>query len=525
MNITEYVSRSRLPAGLCPAVNRAVLARGAVAIALCLLPVVTSVRFLDEPFERDEAVYATVARTVLHGGLPYRDVFDHKLPMIYGWYGLSFRLFGERLEAPRLLAMVSLVITSALILVAARLLFASRRSGFLAAGSFGLATGLVMLRADANPEAFMLAPLTAALVCFLAGIRRGGWGWFLSAGVLSGLAIATKQVAVWNWLVLLGMSTVAVRRRTAPGLSRSAPAWTAGGALAVLAAMAVPFVATGTFRDFLYANVTYNALYLRELPLQEKAIALAMRGMWFAVVAAPWVATTIVGTVACLRSPRFSAHVLVWWSAASLIGVASTGRFYPNYFVQLLPAMALLTVPAVTVLGRWRRTRTRAVVFALGAGVCVYLVAGINMPAYLAATPQERHIAKFMMPYAERSNRDVGLGAWLAAHTRPDDYIYNYGRQTEIYFYADRRAPTRFIYDRPFWLDERTLDVALAELSQRKPVYIVDTIVPPLVPADEYAKYHPRKVTAFLDEYYEFEGERYGVPVYRLKPGPWATAR
>ncbi|MEK7248748.1 MAG: PKD domain-containing protein, partial [Chloroflexota bacterium] len=57
----------------------------ALLLLLCLVPLLLYLPFLGTPFERDEGVYATIAQGVLDGKVPYRDLFDNKPPLVYGW--------------------------------------------------------------------------------------------------------------------------------------------------------------------------------------------------------------------------------------------------------------------------------------------------------------------------------------------------------------------------------------------------------------------------------------------------------
>jgi len=52
-------------------------------LGVLVLPFLLAAPFLNEPFEKDEGTYATVARGLLDGQLPYRDLFDHKPPLVY----------------------------------------------------------------------------------------------------------------------------------------------------------------------------------------------------------------------------------------------------------------------------------------------------------------------------------------------------------------------------------------------------------------------------------------------------------
>src|SRR5947208_653777 len=52
-------------------------------VGACLLATLMRLPGLWLPLERDEGAYGYVASRWLQGALPYRDVFDHKPPLIY----------------------------------------------------------------------------------------------------------------------------------------------------------------------------------------------------------------------------------------------------------------------------------------------------------------------------------------------------------------------------------------------------------------------------------------------------------
>src|SRR6266540_1491209 len=178
-------------------------------LVLCIVPILLYLPVIASPLERDEGVYATIAQRLLRGDVPYRDLFDNKPPIVYGWYALSFLLFGESVVAPRIVAALLLSLTTLAIFGEARILF-GRRVAYLAAGAFALATGLPFVALHANTEAYMLLPLVTSLGAFIIGMRRDRMVWFVLAGALGAFAVMTKQVAVWN-LVALAIMAVAWR--------------------------------------------------------------------------------------------------------------------------------------------------------------------------------------------------------------------------------------------------------------------------------------------------------------------------
>src|SRR3989442_8480005 len=187
VRVLPILRRSRLPV---------------VLAAVCALPILLYLPFLNEPFERDEGVYATIAQLILRGDLPYRDGFEHKPPLVFGWYALSFLAFGQHVWAPRLVAAVLESVTALLVYVQGRLLF-SRREALLAALAFGLSIGVAKFHTNANAEYFMLLPLVAGLVTFTLGPPKGGVSWFFFFWVLNGGGLITKKRGVFNISLLL----------------------------------------------------------------------------------------------------------------------------------------------------------------------------------------------------------------------------------------------------------------------------------------------------------------------------------
>ena len=510
-------------------INRRTAAGAALLAAIGVLPVLLYLPFLNEPFERDEGVYATIARGLLEGQVPYRDLFDHKPPLIYGWYALSFLLFGEGVVAPRLTASLVLSATALLLFLQARLVL-SRRAGYLAAGIFAASAGIALLQPNANTEVFMLLPLTASLLCFTVGVRSAGLRWFLMAGALGGLAVMTKPVAAWNLAALAVVAAVWGWRAGVPDRRRLEPAlWLVAGGLAAIALVMAPFVATGAMDDFFYANVRFNLLYAEQLSPGERLSRLVRGLPLFVLAAGPLVATAALGIGAVLRR-RWWPHdqLLLLWAAASALGVASPGRFYPHYFVHLLPAMALLSAAMFDrARFRLRPTPGRLPALALLGGLTAFAVSvplWSNLAVYLRPTAAERHVAKFPAAQAREENAGASLGAYLAERTRLGDTIYNFGRDSQLYFYADRRPAAKYLFDRSFWLDPATLDETVEALLAARPAYVVDTLRL-RSPHRQWGatvrvagNYYPPAFAALLADHYEFVGHVQYADVYRLRP-------
>jgi 4-amino-4-deoxy-L-arabinose transferase-like glycosyltransferase len=509
-----------LPAGVTSAARsdpRSAFFNALPLIAICLLPVLLYLPSMGSPFERDEGVYATIAQGLLKGQMPYRDLFDNKPPLVYAWYALSFLLFGEHVVAPRILAAVLLSLTTLSLFSQARMVF-PRGVAYVAAGLFGLSTGLPFVALHANTEAYMLLPLMTALVAFTVGVRRGGMRWFVLSGALCGAAMMTKQVAFWNLAALIVVA--AVLRWKTDGFSwrtfRPSACLFAGAAAAV-GLVAVPFALTGSLDELVYANLSYNWLYVGVLSYSERLVDFASGMAYVAAVAAPLVGGAVWGLLTVIRRRRQPLDYLIMaWALASVAGVATGGRFFPHYFLQLMPAAAVLTALVMYEVVTKRRIQPIGGPALAVAALMVVVSGGTIGVMYLAPRAAEERVAVSVAEQKEWESNSRQLGEYIAARTAPDDEIFNFGREAQIYFYADRRPAVRYFSDWPFWWDESTLYGTIKALRTTKPVYIIDTAQPPLF--EDYAQYHPPVLLNLLTEDYDYVGRMYFADIYKLKP-------
>jgi len=499
--------------------GRARLLSIATIAAIGLLPLVLLAPFVNAPFERDEAVYATVARGLLDGAVPYRDLFDHKPPFVHLWYALSFVAFGESVVAPRIMAALFYSGTALAVFAQARLLF--DRPTALAAGlATGATAGLVMLRAVANVEVFTILPMTLALLAATLGFRSDqprAWRWFAAAGLLSAVAVLTKQVALLPTAAIGIVIVLNGERRI-----RNGGAFASAG-VATLVVVVLPFVAVGAFDDWFYANVTYNLLYFRADGPGPVSSTLT-----FLVAAAPLVLLAAVGARSIARTtggaPRW---LLALWVAAIFATVLTTGRAYAHYWVLTVPALGLLAAPALVAIGSVPRlTIPRRVAVWTALILATALAVAVNLPPYLAGSSADRHVVQ----YGTAGDRDVEaaavadrVGELLEGR---EGAIYELGRETSIYFYATRQPPVRFMFDRQFYLDPATLEEAISGLRVNPPELILltraaddppysDGSVPIAVVSERLV---PPPVVALLDEEYQFVERIEFADIYRLVP-------
>jgi hypothetical protein len=157
--------------------------------------------------------------------------------------------------------------------------------------------------------------------------------------------------------------------------------------------------------------------------------------------------------------------------------------FRPHYFILMLPASALLA--GVTVAGATEILRKHLRPAAWSYAPILLFIAACaaslyHQRAYLfEMTPSDAYASIYTgSPFPEA----IEIGSYLKSHTAPDARIAVLGSEPEIYFYADRRSATGYIYT--YGLMEkhqyahRMQQEMISEIEAARPEYIVVVGVP-----------------------------------------------
>jgi len=482
---------------------------GVVAlILLSALPLVLLAPMLEAPFEPDEGVYATIARGWQDGLVPYRDLWDNKAPLLFLWYMASFSWLGDSVFAPRLMAGLAAGLTVPFVWATGRTLF-GQRTGLLAAALFALSFINIYIQVTANAEVFMLLPMVAGLWAFSLGAKSGHPAWFLLAGVLTALAVFTKQTAMWAfvgygvWMAVLFWREASERR----ALLEAGALMGAGAVLA-----ATPFIVYFATHDALshlwFALVEFNWLWAGREPFYMKLVpplvnpAPLFGGLVFWALAA--VGIWRLG----VRGDRF-AWLALAFLAFSEVAAQSTGLLYAHYSVQLMPGAALAAAIGLPyVLERWGE-RDRV----LGAGIATTALITLVAAAFIYAQPTSAE--RFEVQYGMQDTMEDALVApaiadAVASMTEPGDHVYEWGRESEIYFLADRQPASRHLYNRIYAFDPAMLDEVMVDLEETRPAVIYLTHE-----EEDFVEEVPEKLTSYLDTHYEYAGRVENADLYQ----------
>jgi hypothetical protein len=484
----------------------------------------------------DEATYCVVAREMLAGRVLYRDVVDHKPPLIYLTYAAT-QAIGGRVGGMTLLHLVSICVVFGTALLLGRI---ARRMA-IDRGEVGLGDGESFVAAllyvvfsttlfdfdalAANCELFMLLPLTGSVVVYLrSAMPEVGRTTLFCAGVLVGVAMLYKyQAGVQLPLYFIHLAVIHRRR-----VGQVFQGWLAliGGVVLVVGLCAGVMHQVGALRDAWFW-FRFNFAYIREgLKISEVAGRAAAR-LSYAILPALliWVLGVRAAVHALLRRTDAGGagrldQFAAGWLLVSALATTAGGRFFGHYFYQAIAPLAVLAAPATRRLWASRRALVVATM-ALPAGV--FFLLGVFHRPVMAAVGQ---------PDPDYP----AIAAFLDANSSPADRLVIWGNAPVLYFEAERPLGSRFVFSNYLTgmspatrtQSDPTADSSAnvvgeswgmfeADLEERRPRLFVDTSPGNI---GSYGKFPPARyprLKAILDRNYVSIGKVAGAQVFALR--------
>lgn len=440
-----------------------------VVASLILLAAAVRIPLLNVPLERDEGEYAYIAWRLGHNELPYRDWVDQKPPAIFWVYRAALALPLEPIRAVHFAALL-FAAASACALFFLALRFMSRFWAFAAAALFTLLSADPFAQGTAaNTEIFMLLPLILAQIAFLkAADNPRNVLLMLVCGALTGIAIAFKQVAAVNWFLLIGLYPIFAASEKRWRNAVTFAIWSLGGLFAIAGIIALYFWTRHGLSALIGNVFTHNLEYIGAMTwsdrLQFCAETLTRLARTETLV---WIfaAAGLIALIVAGKGKWFL--FLAGWLMTSMIGVSASGYFFPHYFQQLLPSLALTGVFGAQWLSELRPWRSSWIPRALFGLLLVVLPLKVLWPFWFSYTPADA--VRTIYPgnfFAEMPE----FAARIAQVTSPEQRVFVFGAEPELLFYAQRVSATRYIFLFPLYGPYRNAhekQIAAADEIQR----------------------------------------------------------
>jgi hypothetical protein len=451
---------------------------------------------LSLPIGRDQAIIARVAQTMLDGGWPYVDAWDHKGPAAFLLYAPALALLGQAEDA---LYRAELLLLAGMFFVYR---FLALRFEIPLAAPLALLTLVLCVRnghwSFAQPDTwvgYLVVAVGALLLHPRFGMRPAS---LLAAGFALGFATMVKPVfAAFLVMPAAALLTAPAEQRRLAG----AIVVTLGFAAAIVAVSA-PFVLAGhggaLWETYIVFNVgghmtrtwqdaeVWLIRFLGTLVLPRMHI-----GMLAILIAAGF------GFHALLRRDRRAALVLGAGWLAALLAVAVQGKSFPYHYMAVHGFTAIFAASFVAVrleeMTRTLRQYRDRPALRRNAVITGLLLGGV----YAAILPHATRTAEWWATQAGAMSREAfearacetdyclpmlrELGAEIRKLSAPGEPIFVWGFDSAVYLFAQRPATSRFGFSYPLiggtptWRAEARAELMATLDATRPPVIVVQT--------------------------------------------------
>lgn len=428
---------------------------------------------------RDSGVFLYIGWRLLHGDIPYRDVWDHKPPLIYFTDALGLTFAPDSLWGVWVVQLIFITLTIFFLYKAVQENLGTFPAVF---GAVILSSGLLAVIKQGNVTEEYALPFQAA--CFWLATRARKRDFPLRdtflIGLAGGFAFYYKQNTIGIWLVygllLLWQRSVNknIRKLFWDLLVLVA------GVLVLTGVFALYFGIYHALFDFWEQAFLYNFVYIRKGDTLRDLITLLLKGFSYLSLGnviyfagAGWLAALVLAFTARRAwfkelNPLLFLAILDF--PLEVLMIAISGRSILHYYLTPLPVMAILgAVLAYAVLEGLRKiwpTGSQSFKSVAQFGMLLFLA--------LSQVQQARDYPAYM---EELSYNWYGeILTFIDENTGEDDRVLVLGAETTVNFLARRASPTRYVYQYPLQLlGRRTMvEEFFREVLENQPALIVD---------------------------------------------------
>lgn len=463
----------------------------ACLVSIVLIPGLPA---LNEIPSRDSGVFLYVGAQILDGKIPYRDVWDHKPPVIYYLNALGLLIGAGSRWGVWLLRFVSL---SAAVLIGYQL----KKQAFGAAAALfaslaWVASLVVFLGAGNYAEEYALPFQFLALYTFYRAEQRNYRSWH-GYGIGAALAIAALMkpttlgiliaIIIYTFIhsIYSGRWEKLVRSFTAIAI----------GSGAIFLGVALYFASQNAFGYLIDSVLRYNLAYSQSVTLADRLVTvlegarlLASSGlMVFGLVAWLIAVLSLAAREERIKPLRPLLYVLVLTIPIDFLLTASMGRPYLHYYISHIPVFAALTgffahVLAANPPAQANRFFNHLRLKPSAVWLSIFLLVIVSLSA---AT----FLREVILHRQTNTNTRQQAVAYIRNHTGEGDYILLWGAETALHYLTRRPAPSRFVYQYPLYTPGYQSPELAAEflhdITLHKPALIIDTspgnpFIPPL---------------------------------------------
>ena len=433
----------------------------------------------------DEGIYQVIGQEMHQGKDLYKDIWDNKPPLLYVIYALAN---GDQ-SVIRFVSLLFGVASVPFLYILSRKLFPFRIA-LATTGLYVFLFGSPILEGNiANAENFMQLPILGAAILIYTYITKTAehhrqqsftkylflHNKFLIAGLLLGIAFLFKIVAVFDLaafvLFYAYLHLTKLSFKQIKGIVVQLLPLFLGFVFPIFLTF-LYFASQGLLQPFMESAFVGNVDYVE---YQNYLFGIPQGLLILKVIL---LAAALFFVYRKRQKFSLTALFVTLWMICAVFSAFFSGRQYMHYTLVMLPSFCLIFGLILQI----RKPSRRYTYVGILAVICVlfhlYFVTWApkvigyyqNVTEFLTG---QRSLKAYQEFFDVKVPRDYAVAAFIKANTKPDDQVFIWGNNPQIYVLANKLPPSRYavayhVKDNPI-----ALEATQKELDKVKPKYII----------------------------------------------------
>lgn len=406
----------------------------------------------------DSSVFRNVAEVILNGGMPYKNIFDHKGPLLY-----IFNVFGQLINYKNGIWIIELISIFVALLYTFKSfnLFCKTKNSYL--GTILISTILVQYLNGGNlTEEYAFPFIAISLFIFLDYLKNKNISKIRV--IISGASFAAVCLIRINmipvWIVFsIGILSNLIKEKNYKTILNFFISFVIGIALITLP-IAIWLITKNSFFDFINQYFCFNFIYTSNARNYQKLLAILffMKNNLILI-------SLIINLFIITKEKSLISILNFTFIILSLLVVGMSGSTYAHYgmiltscciypFAKLFESIELLDL------------QSQQAISLITYIILVILIGNIWI----------NEISKTLNKYGDGSKYDVdnAIIEEINNSTTSNDYITVYGNKTIYYLLSNRKSSSKYYYQFPIaTMDNKIFDEYFSDLEKNQPKLIL----------------------------------------------------
>jgi hypothetical protein len=439
----------------------------------------------------DNGVFAYIGDMIRYGQIPYRDMWDHKTPLIYYLNAFSFSLFGSHMKSIAFMEILWIFAGIIFFYHLAKLIFEKKLS---LKSTVLFTVYIASLKAVEEVGMTSVYLQICAVICIYFTVKYETVPkktFLFLSGIFASFTFLFKQpgaMIIVPVLFYLGLDSFYKKKNLKSVLSVFL-IW-GFSFLLPITVLTVYFGLNNALPDAISQIFTFNFLYAKtdkNLFSLVTNFSLEMASNWHVgllLMILGFLGFTKAGynfakniktqkLKNAVYKYRFFLLAVVWF-AADWIAISYSERYYSHYFIQAIASLTLISTFALKNILDFQNRFYSVMIF-----IILFICSPVPHDIFkLAGSFKHPVITVNGLKYRDYK-MEGKLIDFIQKNTAENEYIQFWGGQTRLHFITRRQSATKYNYLTPLlsrnYINITYISRFINELNTNKPKFIIDT--------------------------------------------------